>query len=309
MRGAHAPAVAPVQAALAALLTALLMVLSTSSALAGAPHKILVLPADGNAAPAARAKLTSQLSRLARSLDGELAVAEATFPDTALAVGCDPQAPACTDEVIATLGVDELVWATATRDAGQTRVLARRATRGAPPRTLTMAITTADPDARDRLDAGLAPLFAPPVAPGQVLQPPSPTAAGHAPAPALTEPPARQDDARGDRNVGIALATGGGVALVLGLALWVNYASLQDSINQHPTRTASDFSDLHALEDRAATYAITGDLAVALGLAVGGLGAYYLYRSHRGTGVALTPAPIAHGAGLTLTFVGDLGAR
>jgi len=101
---------------------------------AAASHKILVLPTDGTADAATRAKLTAQVVKLAKGLDGQVATAGATFADTALAVGCDPQAPGCSDQVLATLGVDELVWATATKDNGQTRVVVRRATKGSPPR-------------------------------------------------------------------------------------------------------------------------------------------------------------------------------
>ena len=69
-----------------------------------ARHKILVLPVEGTADAATRGKLTAGLARLARSLDGQVATGSATFADTALAVGCDPRAPGCSDEVMATLG-------------------------------------------------------------------------------------------------------------------------------------------------------------------------------------------------------------
>ncbi|HMG56230.1 MAG TPA: hypothetical protein VK601_22175, partial [Kofleriaceae bacterium] len=82
---------------------------------AAAVHKVLVLPVDGALDPATRGKLTAELARLARGLDGQVATGSATFADTALAVGCEPRAASCADEVMATLGVDELVWATATR--------------------------------------------------------------------------------------------------------------------------------------------------------------------------------------------------
>ena len=97
--------------------------LGLAASAAAAPHKVLVLPVDGNADAATRTKLTAHIVRLAKGLDGEVGTAEATFADTALAVGCDPRAPRCSDEVIATLAVDELVWGTATRDGGQTRLV------------------------------------------------------------------------------------------------------------------------------------------------------------------------------------------
>src|SRR5262249_23153342 len=125
----------------------------------------------------------------------------------------------------------------------------------------------------------------------------SPASPDQAPSPELPDPGAIHE-----RNMGIAFATGGGVAVVLGLALWGSYSSLQDKIDTHATTTRSDFDDLKALENRAATYAIAGDCLVLAGLAAGGLGAYYLYRNHNQHRIAITPAPVAGGAGVTLTI-------
>lgn len=107
-----------------------------------------------------------------------------------------------------------------------------------------------------------------------------------------------------DRNVGIALAAGGGVSLALGLALLASYASLQDQIDNHGTRNRSDFDDLTSLEDRAQTYAIAGDVAVIVGLAAGGLAAYYLLRSPRRHRVAVAPMALTGGGGLVLALPG-----
>jgi hypothetical protein len=107
-----------------------------------------------------------------------------------------------------------------------------------------------------------------------------------------------------DRNLGIALAAGGGASFALGLALLASYASLQDQIDNHTTRNRSDFDDLTALEDRAQTYAIAGDIAVVVGIAAGGLGAYYLLRGPRRHRVAVAPMALAGGGGLVLALPG-----
>jgi hypothetical protein len=294
-----------------ALAVLVLTTLALTRPAAGASHKILVLPVDGTADAATRTKLTAQIARLAKSLDGQVATAEATFADTALAVGCDPRAPSCSDEVMATLGVDELVWGTATKDAGQTKLVVRRAARGLPPRDVSTVIAASD--SPERIDAGIVPLFAPPGAAPEpsVLPPatPGPDAPVAAPpgtgAAAGPVAPGPEDDHR-DRTVGVAFAAGGGVALVLGIALWASYASLQDSIDRHATNTRGDFDDLIALEDRAGNYAIAGDVLVVAGLAAGAVGAYYLVKDHRRHHLAITAAPIPHGAGLTLTIMGGL---
>jgi hypothetical protein len=294
--------------------------LGLAASAAAAPHKVLVLPVDGNADAATRTKLTAHIVRLAKGLDGEVGAAEATFADTALAVGCDPRAPRCSDEVIATLGVDELIWGTATRDGGQTRLVVRRASRGTAAREVSTTVAAGEPG--ERIDARLAPVFAasamaeppskapepavarpaPPGPDAAVPTPAAPAGPGLAPVPA---PPRPAEDHR-DRNLGIALAAGGGVSLVLGISLLASYASLQDQIDNHATHNRADFDDLAALEDRASRYAIAGDIAVVVGLAAGGLGAYYLVRSHRRHRMTVALMPLAHGAGLTLTMPGGL---
>jgi len=293
---------------LVGLSVCVLIVVGLARPAAAASHKILVLPAEGTADAATRAKLTTQLVKLAKGLDGQVATAEATFADTALAVGCDPQAPGCSDAVIATLGVDELVWATATKDSGQVKVVVRRATKGAATREVSTTIVAGD--SADHIDAGIAPLFTPASTTTEPAAPtPNPPVAPPAPPEEIVLEPIAAPGPPGeyrDRNVGIAFATGGGVALVLGLALWASYSSLQDSIDSHPTNNRSDFDDLQSLEDRAATYAIAGDCLVLAGLAAGGLGTYYLYRSYNQHRIAVTPAPIGNGAGLTLTILGGL---
>jgi len=68
----------------------------------------------------------------------------------------------------------------------------------------------------------------------------------------------------------------------------------------HATRTVGDFRDLRALEDRASTYAIAGDVFVIAGLVSGGLGGYLLYRDHR-RHVTIAPAPARGGMMLAVT--------
>jgi len=289
-----------------------LVVAALAAPAAAASRKILVLPVEGSVDAPTRVQLTSEIARLARALGGQVATGTATFADTALAVGCAPRAPRCSEDVIATLGVDELIWGIATRESGQTRLVVRRAVRGA---TMREAQTTfSGSDAGGRVSAAIATLFAQPGAEAELATHPSvpgdaePGAAALAPgAPPLAAPAegTASDDHR-DRTLGIALTAGGGAAVVLGLALWVSYAGLQGDIDRHPVRTVEDFRDLRALEDRASARAVAGDVLVIAGLVAGGIGGYYLYRDHRRRAIAAVPALASHGAGLTIAIVGDL---
>ena len=289
---------------IAAAIVAVVVVLTAPAA---ASHRILVLPVEGALDAATRNRLTADIARQARSLDGQVASGTTTFADTALAVGCDPRTAGCSDEVMATLGVDELVWGAASRDRGQIRLVVRRAARGAAVREV--AVTVASGDTDDRITAGIAPLFAPPgaaPAPRSSVPPPPAVAAAQVPpgppadpGPPLAAAPGPGDDRR-DRKHGIALAAAGGGSLVLGLALWVSFSSMQDSIDHHATRTPDDFRDLRALEDRASSYAIAGDVFVIAGLVTGGLGGYLLYRDRR-RHMAIGPAPARGGMMLAVT--------
>lgn len=293
---------------IAAVIVAVVVALTAPAA---ASHKILVLPVEGAIDAATRNRLTADITRLARSLDGQVASGSATFGDTALAVGCDPRAAGCSDDVMATLGVDELVWGAASRDRGQIRLVVQRAARGAAVREVSMTLASGDGD--DRIAAGIAPLFAPPgaapepaPAPRSSVPPPPAVAAAQVPPGPLADPgpplaaaPGPGDD-RHDRKLGIALAAAGGGSLVLGLALWVSFSSMQDSIDHHATRTPDDFRDLRALEDRASSYAIAGDVFVIAGLVTGGLGGYLLYRDRR-RHMAIGPAPARGGMMLAVT--------
>ncbi|HEV7559564.1 MAG TPA: hypothetical protein VGO00_29010 [Kofleriaceae bacterium] len=260
--------------------------------LAGVAHaapaqRVVVLPADGNATAAVRTSVTDAIKHLAHTLDATVSDGDTTFAETAAAVGCaDASTSACANQVLATLAVDEIVYATATTTNGSTRVTVRRVTKTAPAREQS---TTEPPD---RLEPALGPLF------DVTPSPPPPTPAS---LPAVTEPvvPAPVEGQHSDRNIGIVTAAGGGVLLVIGLTLWLSESSLQSDIDHHPTHSPSDFADLVSLEDRASSRATWGNLLVITGLAAGGVGAYYLWRDHEAH-VVVTPQPVDHGAGVSL---------
>jgi hypothetical protein len=249
-------------------------------------HRVIVLPVDGTADPALRAKLTQEMQKLARRIAATVNDGDTTFAETATAIGCDPQTPACADSVLQTLAVDEIVYGTASATDAGTKLVVRRVTKDAPAREASTTIAPAD--SPDRVEPRIAPLF-----PGGPKEEPVPIA-GH--------PPPPIDETEGvinDRNIGIAAIAGGGAAFVIGLALWANESGVQSDIDKHPANTPSDFRDLKSLEDKADTYATWGNLMVITGLALGGVGAYFLWRDHHGH-VVITPTATDHGAALVI---------
>lgn len=256
--------------------------------LAGVAHadpaqRVIVLPADGNATPAVRASVTEATRHLAHTLDATVSDGDTTFAETAAAVGCaDASTSACATQVLGTLGVDEIVYATATTTGGTTHVTVHRVSKTAPPREQST-------DAPDQLEPALGPLF-------DVKPAPPPPAV----TPVPTEPAvaAGEVDHR-DRNIGLVTAAGGGVLVIIGLTLWLNEADLQGDINNHSTTSPGDFADLVSLEDRASTRATWGNVLVITGLAAVGVGAYYLWRDHE-SHVVVAPQPLDHGAGVSM---------
>lgn len=260
-------------------LSAVIVFALGATAMAG-PKRVLVLPLDGNADPATRARLNAAVQKLAKQEAAAVTVGDATFDETAAAVGCIPTAAKCAISVRTTLGVDELIYGTVSSDpSGQATVVIRRSSvTNNPPRESTVTLPAAEPT--DRTEAQLAPLFgvtvtAPVIEPVPAPLPPPP-------------PPPPRDHTR--RNVGIAAATGGGAVLVIGLALWASASSKQDEIDRAPTLTVDQLRALQDLEDEAQTRAIVGDVLVVGGLVLGGVGAWMLYKHHRERPVVVTPA-------------------
>lgn len=258
-------------------------------------RKIEVMPIDGNADPALRAKLDASLQKLAHTLDGNVETGTTSFGDAAIAVGCDPTAPACADQVLGTLGADELVWGTATTDAttGQTTLVIKRATKGVPPNEQTTTITAQDPP--EKAEAAMQPLFGPAGALGSG----SGSAVGSGSGAAEESHPWSRE-----KKLGVGIGAGGGVALVLGFAFWASESSVQGQIDSHATNTLADIKATKALEDKAASDALWGNVLVVVGLAAGGVGAYYLWKDHQNHDTAVAPVPVDNGTGAVLVVGG-----
>lgn len=270
-----------------ALLTCVVVAITAPAAHAG-PSTTLVLPVDGDADPALRARLTSSVEKLARAHGGKVTVGDTTFAETAAAVGCDPAAATCAEMVRSTLGVDVLVYGTATTTNGQTTVVVKRAAVRKPPRGASVVVTAEDPP--ERAEAGLTPVFDESV----------PTAENPDQPPPPPEQPGPPGYPNGKRTKGIVVASAGGLSLIIGFALWSNKASVQDDIDSAPTDDAADFARLEELERRASKYAWVGNVMVLGGLALAGYGGWILYQDRQERQLAITPAVTPTSAGVTI---------
>jgi hypothetical protein len=287
----------------------LVFVVAIGAIVSAGPRKVIVLPVDGNADAATKAKLNDVVQDLAKSMPGDITHGDATFNETAVALGCDPNRNACIDNVLETLAVDEIVWGTATTADGRTTIVVRRATKGSPAHEQTAIIASTDEP--ETSETQLAPLFGvTSVAPGPGSEVGSGSAVeaigsavettGSA-APPLPPPAPAPWSQR--KKLGVGLAVGGAALVIVGFAMWASESSVQSDIDAAPNSTAEDIQHLEDLEDRANGYAWGGNIAMLLGLGAGGYGAYLLWQDHRET-TTLTPAPPPSGTGMTFVLRG-----
>jgi hypothetical protein len=317
---------------------ALLVVLAlVAPATAGPRHKVIVLPIDGNADAATRTKLSQSVQRLARVIEGEVSPGNTTLTETAAAVGCDPEKPACIEQVRTTLGYDEIIYGTATKKDSDITVVVHRSAKSKEPRSVTATFGAKDPP--EKVEPTLLPLFSAPTAATTTPPPPPPpptedkdkdkdkqpettdqsttqtqsqtatTTTAQADTGTqvtgtqdLTTQPEGKNHLR--RNLALTAAGGGALMVLIGLGLWSSASSLQGDIDNHPTDSVEDLQDLVALEDKAQKRAIYGDIIVLGGLALGGYGGWILWKDHKAQHMSVTPTPTDGGAAVTFTFVG-----
>lgn len=299
----------PSAARRASVLSAILVLCALAGEAIAGPGRVLVLPLDGDADAATRTKFSASVQRLARLLGGKIAAGDATFTDTATAIGCDPKAPACAEDVRATLGVDELVYGTVTKQGGQLVLVVRRTAKGKPRREVSATLQASD--SPERIEPAILPLFhdekrdpteGPAVGPA-IKDPPDKGKPVPTPTPTPTTP---ETPLRRDRTLGMAAVAGGGTMLLISLALWASASGLQSDISDHPVQSFADFQRLQEIEDTASTRAWTGNAMFVVGLAVGGVGGWLLYRDRKAQRAIIAPAPIANGVGITITLPGGL---
>jgi hypothetical protein len=275
--------------AIVALVTAIALV---SSVFAG-PRKVLVLPLDGNAPAGQKSQLNDSVAKMARTkIDGDVTIGDTTFAETAAAVGCDPASADCAETVRSTLAVDELVYGNAKTEDGQTTVTVHRVQQGAAPTSQISVI--AETDSGDKVEPGIEPVF---------TGVPATTGSAAGPVETRTRQPGNFFDTR-ERKLGVGLAAGGVVLIAIGLSYWSSKGDLQDQIDNHPTRTLADLQSLQALEDRAGDKAMWGNIMVGVGLGLGAVGGYFLYKDHQNRSTTVTPAPVEAGTGMTLVLGG-----
>jgi hypothetical protein len=324
---------------------ALVFVLLFAAHLAyAAPHTVLVLRSEGTADTASRTNIDTHVLRLARNIDGKVEAGDITLTEAAAAVGCNPSDASCKDEVLTTLGVDEMVASTVTATPSGTNVTVRRITRGGAPRAAQTTIPAGkQPDAKINTDIG--PLFGVGMATAPLTdKPPANEAketAQHAkpepepakPAPAQPAPKAEPqnvaaaDTSEPDKTVTaapsgsvqpaegrpsrrlqkIGMGIGGGFVL-LGLIMWSQASDVDNQIEALPEpRTPGDFKELRDLESTGDSYAGAGNLFFLVGVGIGATSAYFYWRAGRSGSTQtarLTPTVFPNGAGVALTWGG-----
>ena len=313
-----------------------LSILCAASIASADPKHTLVLKADGNASADAKSKIDTQVYKLAKSLGGNVEAGEISFVDATAAVGCNPSESSCKDEVLTTLGVDEVVVTTVNNasNGGVTVTVRRVAKVGMPKEQTTTIPAGQSPDAK--LNSDIGPMFgasqsAPPPPPPTTEPAPTPPPVDTTPPPTTTtttptpvttaqvEPtvtaapngqvmPASEGHTDHKRLELTGMAVGGGLVL-LSFVMWAEASSTQSDIDNAPTRTAADLKNLQDLESQGDTYATLGNVMFIGGLGVAAVSTYFWWRDRRadhGQQARIAPTVFDHGAGVTLSFGGGL---
>ena len=311
-------------------LVAAILAVTTATAMAD-PHKVLVLQSEGRADGAVRAKIDASILKLARSIpSADVSPGDTSLSDAAAAVGCKPETPACRDEILSMLAVDELVYANLTSKPGGTEIEVHRASKGNTVEGKMTLATGADPDKLDKL----VPLFGgeavavtttPPTEPVTTTTTPTttPTDPTTRPTEPLTTPqpplvtgqptqptttPAQPSDtpSRSRQRLELAGMIGGGALVLIGFMFWGSANDIQSQINEAPTQTKPQLDALADLESRGDSYASWGNALFLGGAVLGGISTYFFIKDRRArrhaSSARITPTVIDHGAGLALTF-------
>lgn len=322
---------------------ALLLVLIASHAYAQKSSHVLVMRAEGNLDESTRQKIDTQVLKLAKNVPGNVEPADISYTDATAIVGCSGTDASCREQVLATMGVDEMVATNAQAVfGGDIRVTVKRIGKGkAAPKEATTLITANQP-AEMKMNADIGPLFGlkpppevkqptpmppPPVETVTVTPPPPtevpPTPPPTEPTPPVTPPPPPtptvtaaptntiapmpvEDGGRSRKSI-YGIAAGGGL-VVVGVLLWGAATGIQEDINASPTRSPKDFQALRDLEAKGDAYTTIGNIAFIGGVAIAGVSGYFYLRDRRRARMGLssiTPAIYDHGAGITLTFGGS----
>ncbi|HEX5061204.1 MAG TPA: hypothetical protein VFV99_17680 [Kofleriaceae bacterium] len=238
------------------------------------PRQVLVLKSEGTADASSRTTIDTHVLRIAKNIDGNVVAGDITLTEAAALVGCSSSEAACKDQVLDTLGVDEVVASTVTATPTGLNVTVRRIAKGTPPKAAQTTIPSGKtPDAK--LNADIGPLFGltapavvePPVTAPPVTAPPpppppttTPTTTSPTTTPATTTPttpprPVTADASTAPMNDVTAAPNGvvtqqsegvprrrwqkigmgvGGGLVLLGFVMWAQAASVQGQIDDKP---------------------------------------------------------------------------
>ena len=312
--------------------TLALAILAAAHVAAADAHHVMVLRAEGNADAATKAKIDTQVLKIAKNLDGSVEAGDISFADAAAATGCSPTEPACKDDVLATMGVDEVVVTTVNTVPGGVEVKVKRLAKGQAPRESATLISSGQaPDAKMNADVG--PMFGmQPPKPSEpkkepATPPPPPTVDTHTAPPVTTAqapvgdtvtaspngqivpPPPEGETSSGNRRIQVAGLVAGGVLVGVGVIFWSSAQNQQDAIDMAMPKSPKDFQNLQDLESTGDTYATVGNICFIGGVALAAVSGYFLWRDRHHSGSAqharIVPTVYPGGGGLALSFGGS----
>jgi hypothetical protein len=119
---------------------------------------VLVLRSEGSVDDATRTKIDAQVLKLAKNVRGNVEAADITLADATAAAGCVWTEPGCRDQVLSTMGVDELVATTTTTIGADLKITVRRIPKGPGAKEASTTIPSGEAP-EIRMNAVIGPLF------------------------------------------------------------------------------------------------------------------------------------------------------
>jgi hypothetical protein len=280
------------------MLVLLVQIGFAGSAHAQAQRRMVVFPLESSLTDEQHAdvpdELAKVLARESQKRDMKVTTAQASFSETALITGCDPEDASCHQTILEQIGADHAILGTVEPgDDGRVRISLVHISRHVPPVQQTIEIEAAQAD--EQLTAALPPLFGDSASgEGDVVVTPPTTGGGGGSSLEFGRV----------KHSSWALLGGGAAVMITGTVLWGLASRNQTQIDDLPLVTLQDFDKLRSLERSAKRKATFGNISFVAGLAAASVGAWLAYRQAKvstESSIMVTPTPMEDGMGVTLT--------
>lgn len=258
-----------------------------------APVRLIVFSIAGNLQGEQKSlprDLTRALSEEGKRRGMKTSIAEASYADTALLIGCEPSQASCSHAVLDQLGADQAIYGTMApgQAPGQVTVSFTMIRRQREPESADVVMQAGE---KDKIAGEIQRVV--PAAFGSPVVPPLGESTGDSPG---------GQDLASQRATVWALYGTGGVLAGTGMMFWLLAQQRKGDIDDARVQSADDFERLVDFERSAERNAMIGNILVGSGLVAAGVATFLLVRQERAGRMEsqnpVTVVPIAESSAL-----------